>query len=58
MNNFPAGTRVAYWNGAGEMVYGTVQRSGRSRDGTMLLEIRLETSGQAITLPSASVTKV
>ncbi|KAJ7724082.1 hypothetical protein DFH07DRAFT_971350 [Mycena maculata] len=58
MNNFPAGTRVFYWNGAGQAVYGVVQRIARAADGSIVVEIRLEGTGQVITLPASSVTKV
>ncbi|KAJ7445706.1 hypothetical protein B0H11DRAFT_1930404 [Mycena galericulata] len=48
---FPAGTRIFYWNGAGQTVYGTVQRAARAADGTVVLEIRLDATGGIITLP-------
>ncbi|KAJ7502684.1 hypothetical protein B0H11DRAFT_1989647 [Mycena galericulata] len=55
---WPSGTRVSYWNGAGETVTGTVQRSARGADGTLVLEIRLDTTGSLITLPATSVSRL
>ncbi|KAJ7684655.1 hypothetical protein DFH06DRAFT_14202 [Mycena polygramma] len=56
---FPqVGTRVFFWNGAGQTVYGTVQQAMRTADGTAVLNIRIDTTGQIVTLPAASVTKV
>jgi len=57
MNMFPAGTRVFYWNGAGQTVYGTVQQVARAADGTVIVNIRTE-SGQNVSLPATSVNKV
>ncbi|KAJ7657302.1 hypothetical protein DFH06DRAFT_1197925 [Mycena polygramma] len=57
MSAFPTGTRVTYWNAAGQVVYGTVQRASKTLDGTLVVEVR-EDSGKLITLPATSVTKV
>ncbi|KAJ6547062.1 hypothetical protein B0H19DRAFT_1266017 [Mycena capillaripes] len=53
---FPQGTRVFYWNGAGQTVYGTVQQVARTADGTIVVNIRTD-SGQTVALPASSVTK-
>ncbi|KAJ7809350.1 hypothetical protein B0H13DRAFT_2385277 [Mycena leptocephala] len=50
MNAFPAGTRVSYWNSAGQAVYGTVQRVYRTSDGTVVVDVK-EDSGKSIALP-------
>ncbi|KAJ7603239.1 hypothetical protein DFH06DRAFT_1256624 [Mycena polygramma] len=57
MSAFPTGTRITYWNAAGQVVYGTVQRASKIPDGTLVVEVR-EDSGKLITLPATSVTKV
>ncbi|KAJ7854389.1 hypothetical protein B0H14DRAFT_3136566 [Mycena olivaceomarginata] len=40
MNMFPPRTRVFYWNGAGQTVYGTVKQMAHTGDGTMVVNIR------------------
>ncbi|KAF7358049.1 Pleiotropic drug resistance ABC transporter protein [Mycena venus] len=50
----PAGTRVLYWDGAGQAVYGTIQQVASAPDGTLICSIKTD-SGQSITLPAASV---
>ncbi|KAF9001896.1 hypothetical protein BDQ17DRAFT_1426191 [Cyathus striatus] len=57
MNAFPAGTRVFYWAANGQTVYGTVQASNRSPDGTQVLVIR-DDNGATVHLPAAGVNKV
>ncbi|KAK7015094.1 hypothetical protein R3P38DRAFT_1435537 [Favolaschia claudopus] len=54
---FPNGTRVFYWNAAGQTIYGTVQSSQRAADGTLILGIRTD-GGTTVSLPAANVTKV
>ncbi|KAJ7504826.1 hypothetical protein B0H11DRAFT_2221024 [Mycena galericulata] len=46
----PAGTRVFYFNGAGQTVYGTVQRT-MNTDGNSLVEVKVDTTGTMIILP-------
>ncbi|KAJ7504816.1 hypothetical protein B0H11DRAFT_447537 [Mycena galericulata] len=53
-----AGTRIFYWNIAGQMVFGTVQRMMRGADGTPVLEVKLDATGGLITLAAASVSRV
>ncbi|KAJ7093242.1 hypothetical protein C8R44DRAFT_815954 [Mycena epipterygia] len=55
--SFPAGTRVWFWNGSGQPIYGSVTSSTRSADGTVLLTITTD-SGQRVSLPASSVAKV
>ncbi|KAJ7502678.1 hypothetical protein B0H11DRAFT_2274793 [Mycena galericulata] len=50
-NAFPAGTRVFYFNGAGQTVYGTVQRTMMNADGNSLVEVKVDTTGAMIILP-------
>ncbi|TFK76590.1 hypothetical protein BDN72DRAFT_891621 [Pluteus cervinus] len=57
MNAFPAGTRVFFWGANAQIVYGVVQSTSRLPDGTQVLVI-LDQSGQTLSLPAASVTKV
>ncbi|KAJ6526737.1 hypothetical protein B0H19DRAFT_1196897 [Mycena capillaripes] len=54
---FPPGTRVHYWNGAGQKVYGTLQQEARTADGTIVCNIRTD-SGQTVALPASSITVV
>ncbi|KAF7345420.1 hypothetical protein MVEN_01560000 [Mycena venus] len=48
---FEMGTRVFYWNGSGQAVYGTVQSLGRANDGTVIAEVKQQDNGQTISLP-------
>ncbi|KAJ7776082.1 hypothetical protein B0H14DRAFT_2964256 [Mycena olivaceomarginata] len=57
MNMFPPGTRVFYWNGAGQTVYGTVKQMAHTGDGTMVVNIRND-NGETVDLPASSVHKV
>ncbi|KAF8169673.1 hypothetical protein K438DRAFT_2023241 [Mycena galopus ATCC 62051] len=57
MNSFTAGTRVFYWNNAGQAVYATVEAVQRKQDGTVVVSLKLD-DGQSISLPAKSVTKV
>ncbi|KAJ7856850.1 hypothetical protein B0H14DRAFT_2752241, partial [Mycena olivaceomarginata] len=50
-------TRVFYWNGAGQMVYGMVQQVAHMEDGSMVVNIR-DDNGQTVGLPASSVQKV
>ncbi|KAJ7929222.1 hypothetical protein B0H13DRAFT_1964345 [Mycena leptocephala] len=54
MNMFPPGTRIFYWNGANQAVYGTIQTVARTQDGTVVVNIR-DDSGRTITLPYVDV---
>ncbi|KAJ7502674.1 hypothetical protein B0H11DRAFT_1989605 [Mycena galericulata] len=56
-NTFPAGTRVFYWNNAGQSVYGTVQRAARGADGELVVEIKVDATGSIITIPARAVTR-
>ncbi|KAJ7797113.1 hypothetical protein B0H14DRAFT_3549138 [Mycena olivaceomarginata] len=52
-----AGTKVFYWNGAGQTVYGTVQQVEHMEDGAMVVKVR-DDNGQTVALPANSVHKV
>ncbi|KAJ7470274.1 hypothetical protein FB451DRAFT_330979 [Mycena latifolia] len=54
MNTFPAGTRVFYWAGGGQAVYGVVQRTTRGADGTVYVVISTGPN-QSVTLPAVAV---
>ncbi|KAJ7153036.1 hypothetical protein C8R43DRAFT_452243 [Mycena crocata] len=58
MDNFPPGTRVSYWNAAGDTVYGTVQRAYRTPDGSTIVSLKRDGSGMLIELPALSLTKM
>ncbi|KAJ7757857.1 hypothetical protein B0H14DRAFT_2976362 [Mycena olivaceomarginata] len=49
---FLPGTRVFYWNGAGQTVYGTVQQVAHMEDGSMVVNIR-DDNGQTVGLPAS-----
>ncbi|KAK7002190.1 hypothetical protein R3P38DRAFT_3367463 [Favolaschia claudopus] len=51
------GTRVFYWNSAGQTVYATVQSVETTKDGTVIVSLK-EDTGNTILLPAKSVTKV
>jgi len=57
MNNFPAGTRVWYYDANNRAVYGVVQAVSRTADGAVILTIRT-TAGATIALPASAVSKV
>ncbi|KAJ7232648.1 hypothetical protein B0H12DRAFT_1145032 [Mycena haematopus] len=57
MENFPTGTRVYFWNNAGKVVYATVEEVATKPDGTVVVSLK-DDSGQTISLPAKSVTKV
>ncbi|KAJ7772765.1 hypothetical protein B0H14DRAFT_2966136 [Mycena olivaceomarginata] len=57
MNMFPPGTRVFYWNGAEQTVYGTVKQVAQTGDGTMVVNI-CNDNGESVDLPASSVHKV
>ncbi|KAJ7790344.1 hypothetical protein B0H14DRAFT_3570330 [Mycena olivaceomarginata] len=44
---FPRGTKVFYWNGTGQTVYGTVQQVEHMEDGTMVVKVR-DDNGQTV----------
>ncbi|KAJ7875156.1 hypothetical protein B0H14DRAFT_2716656 [Mycena olivaceomarginata] len=56
MDMFPPGTRVFYWNGAGQTVYGTVEQVAHMEDGSMVVNIR-DDNGQTVGLPYADAFK-
>ncbi|KAJ7831531.1 hypothetical protein B0H14DRAFT_2804584 [Mycena olivaceomarginata] len=53
---FPPGTRVFYWNGTGQMVYGTVQQVAHMEDGSIVVNIR-DDNGRTVDLPYADAFK-
>ncbi|KAJ7875897.1 hypothetical protein B0H14DRAFT_2715084 [Mycena olivaceomarginata] len=53
---FPRGTKVFYWNGAGQTVYGTVQQVEHMEDGAMVVKV-CDDNGQTIALPYADTFK-
>nr|GAT59641.1 predicted protein [Mycena chlorophos] len=57
MNGFAPGTRVFWWDGQGNTVYGTVRTVSRGADNTVYLDINRD-SGGAVRLPASSVQKV
>ncbi|KAJ7882192.1 hypothetical protein B0H14DRAFT_2703934 [Mycena olivaceomarginata] len=57
MNMFLPGTRVFYWNGAGQTVYGTVKKVAQTGDGTMVVNI-CNKNDESVDLPASSVHKV
>ncbi|KAF9003308.1 hypothetical protein BDQ17DRAFT_1355969 [Cyathus striatus] len=57
MNNFPAGTRVFYWAADGQTVYGTVQSSNRTPNGTKFLVIRNDNE-TIVSMPAVNCNKV
>ncbi|KAJ6484003.1 hypothetical protein C8R45DRAFT_294910 [Mycena sanguinolenta] len=50
MENFPAGTRVFFWNKTGKAIYATVEQVVRASDGTVVVHLN-DDSGQRISLP-------
>ncbi|RDB15698.1 hypothetical protein Hypma_003983 [Hypsizygus marmoreus] len=54
---FTAGTRVFVWASNGKIRYGSIVGSSRLVDGTVMLEIMLD-SGRRICLPAAGITLV
>ncbi|KAJ7624546.1 hypothetical protein FB45DRAFT_869457 [Roridomyces roridus] len=55
--SFPVGTRVCFWDATGQPRYGTVQSISRGGDGTEMLNIKQDSTGTLITVPSSSVSK-
>ncbi|KAF9052684.1 hypothetical protein BJ165DRAFT_1523453 [Panaeolus papilionaceus] len=58
MNNWPVGQRVFYWTTTGGVEYANVVGSNILPDGTRILALRVESTGETVMMPAAAANRV